>query len=64
MAAKFSNTRVNLLEEHYMTMKKLRSDRQILDVVDSLLDGIEKVYEAKSIEEIIGIEGNCAKRVF
>jgi CRISP-associated protein Cas1 len=63
MAAKFSNTR-QLIRRTLHDNEKLRSDRQILDVVDSLLDGIEKVYEAKSIEEIIGIEGNCAKEYF
>lgn len=63
MAAKFSNTR-QLIRRTLHDNAKLREDEEIKKVMEVLDSGIDKVFEAKSIEEIIGIEGNCAQNYF
>lgn len=63
MAAKFSNTR-QLIRRTLHDNPQLREDNQIKKTVEALNQGIEKVLEAKSIEEVIGIEGNCAQNYF
>ena len=63
MAAKFSNTR-QLLRRTLHDNAQLREDMQIREVLQTLSDGIEKLFRAKSIEEVIGIEGNCAQSYF
>lgn len=63
MAAKFSNTR-QLIRRTLHDNPHLRENEQIKKTVEALSQGIEKVLEAKSIEEIIGIEGNCAQNYF
>lgn len=63
MAAKFSNTR-QLIRRSLHDNPKLREDEEIQSVLETLRDGIDKVYLADSVEEIIGIEGNCAKNYF
>lgn len=63
MAAKFSNTR-QVIKRTLHDNSHLRDDPQIRTVLDALTDGIEKVYDASSMEEIVGIEGNCAQNYF
>ncbi len=63
MAAKFSNTR-QLLRRSLHDNAGLREDEKISDVLNILKDGIDKVFQAKSMEEITGIEGNCARAYF
>ncbi len=63
MAAKFSNTR-QLIRRTLHDNTQLREDAQIKTVIEVLNAGINKVFEAKSIEEIMGIEGNCAQNYF
>ena len=63
MAAKFSNTR-QLIRRTLHDNSNLREDLEIKGVVHVLTEGISKVFEAKSVEEIIGIEGNCARAYF
>lgn len=63
MAAKFSNTR-QLIRRTLHDNAPLRDDEKIKAVMDVLDAGIEKVVEAESIEEIMGIEGNCAQNYF
>ena len=63
MAAKFSNTR-QVIKRTLHDNSHLRDDPQIRTVLDALTDGIEKVYDASSVEEIVGIEGNCAQNYF
>lgn len=63
MAAKFSNTR-QLIRRTLHDNAKLRADDEIKKVMEVLDSGIEKVLEAKSVEEVIGIEGNCAQNYF
>lgn len=63
MAAKFSNTR-HLIRRSLHDNEKLREDVEIKKAVETLSDSISKVFEAESIEAILGIEGNCAKVYF
>lgn len=63
MAAKFSNTR-QLIRRTLHDNAPLRDDEKIKAVMDVLDAGIEKVAGANSIEEIMGIEGNCAQNYF
>lgn len=63
MAAKFSNTR-QLIRRTLHDNAPLRDDEKIKTVMDVLDAGIEKVAGANSIEEIMGIEGNCAQNYF
>lgn len=63
MAAKFSNTR-QLIKRTLHDNPQLRADADILQTLDVLNDGIEKVFEAEQIESVVGIEGNCAQNYF
>lgn len=63
MAAKFSNTR-QLIRRTLHDNARLRNDPQIGKVMEILDSGIDKVLEAKTMEEIMGIEGNCAQSYF
>ena len=63
MAAKFSNCR-QLIRRTLHDNAELREDENIQKVLEVLKEGIDKVYEAESIEEIVGIEGFCAKNYF
>ncbi|MCI8535356.1 MAG: type I-C CRISPR-associated endonuclease Cas1 [Hungatella sp.] len=63
MAAKFSNTR-QLIRRTLHDNSNLREDLEIKRVIDILTEGINKVFATQSIEEIIGIEGNCARAYF
>lgn len=63
MAAKFSNTR-QLIRRTLHDNASLRGDEQVQKVMSVLDSGIEKVMEAKTIEEVMGIEGNCAQNYF
>ena len=63
MAAKFSNTR-QLIRRTLHDNAQLREDMQIKTVIEVLNAGIDKVFEAKTIEKVMGIEGNCAQNYF
>lgn len=63
IAAKLSNTR-QLIRRSLHDNAFLREDEKIKDVIKSIDDGIEKLYTVESIEEIMGIEGNCAQKYF
>lgn len=63
MAAKFSNTR-QLIRRTLHDNSELRTDAEIQRVIDVLNSGIDQLYQAKSIEEIVGIEGYCAQNYF
>lgn len=63
MAAKFSNCR-QVLRRTLHDNPGLREDREIKNVMEVLEQGIEKVFRAETIEEIMGIEGNCARSYF
>lgn len=63
MAAKFSNTR-QLIRRTLHDNSELRTNAEIQRVIDVLNSGIDQLYQAKSIEEIVGIEGYCAQNYF
>ena len=63
MAAKFSNTR-QLIRRTLHDNENLREDPEMRTTLDVLASGIEKVFAAQSVEEVIGIEGNCAQKYF
>ena len=63
MAAKFSNCR-QLIRRTLHDNPNLRNDSEIQKTVEILTEGIDKVYEAQGIEEIMGIEGYCAHSYF
>lgn len=63
MAAKFSNTR-QLIRRTLHDNASLREDDRINEVIKVLDSGIEKVFNSKTIEEVMGIEGNCAQNYF
>lgn len=63
MAAKFSNTR-QLIRRTLHDNAELRKDEQIIKTMEVLDAGIDKVFEAKTMEEVMGIEGNCAQSYF
>ena len=63
MAAKFSNTH-QLLRRTLHDNAGLREDEEIQKVLEALSTGIDQVYEAQSVEEVIGIEGYCAQQYF
>lgn len=63
MAAKFSNTK-QLIRRTLHDNPNLREDSEVKNVMGTLTAGIAKVYKAKNIEEVIGIEGNCARAYF
>ena len=63
MAAKFSNTR-QLIRRTLHDNPSLRDDEQIKKVMEVLDTRISKVFDANTMEEIMGIEGNCAQNFF
>ncbi len=63
MAAKLSNTR-KVIKRTLHDNPDLREDEEIKNTLAVLTDGIYKVYNASSIEEVVGIEGNCAQNYF
>lgn len=63
MAAKFSNTR-QLIRRTLHDNENLREDSEMRTTLDVLASGIEKVFATQSVEEVIGIEGNCAQKYF
>lgn len=63
MAAKFSNTR-QLIRRTLHDNPGLREDEQIKKVMEVLSTGIDKMFEAETMEEVMGIEGNCAQKYF
>lgn len=63
MAAKFSNSR-QLIKRTLHDNPELRDDAKMQSVLHALSSGVESVLNAQSIEEIMGIEGNCACNYF
>lgn len=63
MAAKFSNTR-QLIRRTLHDNPGLREDAEIKTVIEALSDGIENVFEAQNMDELMGIEGSCAQNYF
>lgn len=63
MATKFNNTQ-QLIKRTLHDNEYLRNDEEIQSVLNILSLKSKEVYEKKTIEEVIGIEGNCAKMYF
>ena len=63
MSAKFCNC-VQTLKRTMHDVPELRKDEQITGAVSALCSGTQALLEAASVEEIIGIEGNCARAYF
>ena len=63
LAAKCYNTKQ--LIKHYLTnMSDLKENHQVKQTLSSLDSAIEKIEHAGNAEELLGIEGNCAKVYF
>ncbi len=63
IATKIHNT-IALIKRSMHDSEELRSDADILSVVEAMKKSIDRVYEAQSVEEIIGIEGSAAHLYF
>ena len=63
MAAKFANTS-QLIRRSRHDNPQLREDAEIDGVLEFLKSGVESLYQAETIEEIVGIEGSCAHQYF
>ena len=63
MAAKFSNTR-QVIRRTLHDNAELRNDPDIQKVLEALTNGIDEVFQAQTIAEVMGIEGNCAQNYF
>lgn len=63
MAAKFANSS-KVIKRTLHDNPNLREDNKISAVLNTLSKGIDDLFNAKSIDEILGIEGNCAKSYF
>lgn len=63
VAAKLANT-VKTINRSCHDRPALRSDAAVLDAVSFLKASVDRLYEADSVETVLGIEGNCAHRYF
>jgi len=63
VAAKVANC-LNLIARSKHDIPSLRTDSQIIKTTDLLKASISHIFEADSIESLLGIEGNCAKEYF
>ncbi len=63
IASKFINT-ISLIKRSKHDNILLRDDININSTIDALKNGIASLYDAENIEQVMGIEGNCAHRYF
>ncbi len=63
LAAKFSNS-IKLIKWSLRDNSDLRNNEDIADVLKILHSGVEKVFDAQTLDELLGIEGFCAKNYF
>lgn len=63
VAAKLNNC-ISVLRRSRHDNPELREDPEINVVMETLKNGISKVYDADSLETILGVEGNCAREYF
>lgn len=63
LAAKFSNS-IKLIKRSLHDNSDLRNNEDIADVLKILHSGVEKVFDAQTLDELLGIEGFCAKNYF
>lgn len=63
LAAKFSNT-LHVIKRTVHDNAQLRDDEEIQGAVRKIQLGIDEVYQAQSVENALGVEGNCARTYF
>lgn len=63
MSAKFCNS-VQTIKRTLHDVPSLREDEAIKSTIKVLSEGVKKLLTAETIEQIIGIEGNCAQSYF
>lgn len=63
IAAKLRNTQ-KVIRRTLHDNESLRNDSRLQEVIDTLGEGIEKIFSARSVDEVVGIEGNCAREYF
>lgn len=63
ISAKFCNT-LSVIKRTLHDTPELREDEEIQKTIFAIKNGIESVFKADSIEQIIGIEGNVAHNYF
>lgn len=63
MSAKFCNS-VQTIKRTLHDVSRLRNDPALQSVISVLSEGVKKLAAANSIEQIVGIEGNCAQAYF
>lgn len=63
MAAKFTNS-ITVLRRSRHDYPQLRSDDEITETIEKIKQAVDDVMDAQSIDEILGIEGNCAHLYF
>ncbi len=63
LASKFSNS-IQVIKRTLHDNVSLRNDDDINTVINTLISGVDEIYNATSIESAMGIEGNCAKNYF
>ena len=63
IAAKLYNSRQNIRRTIHDN-QELKENIHFVNALESISSGIEKIYETKSYDELLGIEGNCAKQYF
>lgn len=63
MAAKFCNS-VQTIKRTLHDVPALRDDEEIQNTISVLSDGAKKMLTADSVDQVIGIEGNCAQAYF
>lgn len=63
IATKIANT-ISLIKRSMHDYENIRTDEKIIETTEKLKQSIDNIYEATTIEEIIGIEGNSAHYYF
>lgn len=63
VAAKIINT-VSLIKRSRHDYAALRDDQKLNRVIEQMVSGIESVWNADSVDTVLGIEGNCAHQYF
>jgi len=63
IAAKLTNT-ISLLRRSMHDNATLRTDDALTNAIDVLKQGISTVYTASTADELMGVEGNCARCYF
>ncbi len=63
IASKLVNT-INLLRRSMHDNPPLRMDDALLSAIETIKQGVPAVYAANTADELMGVEGNCARSYF